>query len=134
MSYNQEHIATKDLHPTLRAAFRGYRKRKVRLDIREGQPVTVSHNPESCGGTRSDETFFAWSRNDWVQISREEAGSTVPRRMTDGRVIERYGMVWTETTLHDNVISVSTGMFCGKTATMSIDGNEWVIKHVTKEG
>lgn len=121
MSIIWNDFPTKDLHKTLKGK---YRKRYVTLCIREEGPVKVEYDPHWSGGTREYQKFYAMIGkypNHWVEISREQAGVTTVRKREDGTEIIGLAGPLTTTTLNEGVICVTTGYFCGKTATMRID-------------
>lgn len=122
MSYDTHQIATKNLNKTIKGAFRNYRKRQVMIVDRGYDQPTISLDPEWSGGSKAHHTYFRRDGERFVMVSRDEAGVTVPRRTQAGVVIERYGAVWTETTLNPGYVCVETGTFMGKPAFMRIIG------------
>jgi len=134
MSYDQKYIATKDLNEDIRGTFKDYRKRKVSIvDRGEGQ-VTINQNPEWSGGTREYETFFSYDGERYRKIPRDEAGQTRTRTREDGTPIVGLAGPFEETLMHEEVVCVTTGYFCGKTATMQITGASLALTGISKEG
>jgi hypothetical protein len=119
MSKHTYDVATKSLSKAIKG---NYRKRKAMVVDHGEQPVTINQDPHWSGGSKEEYTFFALRGLDYVQIDRDQAGSTAPATREDGTPIVGLAGAFEDTTLHDHVICVITGHFCGKPALMKIHG------------
>lgn len=120
MSAIRIEVATKDLNSTLKGS---YRKRKAMIWNYGDGSVTVSHDPHWSGGSKEEHAFFRLTKEGWVRITRDAAGVTSTRKREDGTPIVGLAGPYTNTTLHNDVVCVETGYFCGKPAIMRIYTN-----------